>query len=43
MIEVLAQAADQATELTKHSEGITGSIQGALGCLGLQLVLGLLE
>ena len=34
MIEVLAQAADQATELTKYSEGIN-SIQGApvaLGC-----------
>ena len=41
MVEVLAQAADQATELTKHSEGITGSIQGALGCLGAAIGVGI--
>ena len=34
MIEVLAQATEQATDLAQQASGIIGSIQGGLGCLG---------
>jgi F-type H+-transporting ATPase subunit c len=40
MIEVLAQATEQVTQATT-SGGITGSIQGALGCLGAAIGVGI--
>jgi F-type H+-transporting ATPase subunit c len=41
MIEVLAQATEQATQMTQQPEGITGSIQGGLGCLGAAIGVGI--
>ena len=41
MIDIIAQAADQAPELTQQATGITGSIQGALGCLGAAIGVGI--
>ena len=42
MIEVIAQATEQAPELTQQAlEGITGSIQGGLGCLGAAIGVGI--
>jgi F0F1-type ATP synthase membrane subunit c/vacuolar-type H+-ATPase subunit K len=41
MIDIIAQAADQATELTQQVTGISGSIQGGLGCLGAAIGVGI--
>lgn len=42
MIEVIAQATEQAAQLTQNvPEGITGSIQGGLGCLGAAIGVGI--
>jgi F-type H+-transporting ATPase subunit c len=41
MIEVLAQATEQATDVVQNVGGITGSIQGALGCLGAAIGVGI--
>ena len=41
MIEVLAQATDQATQAAAQPGGITGSIQGGLGCLGAAIGVGI--
>ena len=41
MIEVLAQATDQVTQAAAEPGGITGSIQGALGCLGAAIGVGI--
>ena len=41
MIDIIAQAADQAPELNQQATGITGSIQGALGCLGAAIGVGI--
>lgn len=41
MIEVIAQAADQAAQAAPAAEGITGSIQAGLGCLGAAIGVGL--
>jgi F-type H+-transporting ATPase subunit c len=41
MIEILAQATEQATDLTQQVSGITGSIQGGLGCLGAAIGVGI--
>ena len=41
MIDIIAQAADQAPELTQQATGITGSIQGDLGCLGAAIGVGI--
>ena len=42
MIEIIAQASEQAAQLTQDGpEGITGSIQGGLGCLGAAIGVGI--
>ena len=41
MIEVLAQATEQATDVVQNVGGITASIQGALGCLGAAIGVGI--
>ena len=41
MIEVLAQATDQVTQTAAQPGGITGSIQGGLGCLGAAIGVGI--
>ena len=41
MIEVLAQATEQATDLSQQTSGISGSIQGGLGCLGAAIGVGI--
>ena len=41
MIEVLAQATEQVSQAASQPEGITGSIQGALGCLGAAIGVGI--
>ena len=41
MIEVLAQATEQATDLAQQASGISGSIQGGLGCLGAAIGVGI--
>ena len=41
MIEVIAQATDQATQAAAQPGGITGSIQGGLGCLGAAIGVGI--
>ena len=41
MIEVLAQATDQVTQAAAQPGGITGSIQGGLGCLGAAIGVGI--
>ena len=42
MIEVIAQATEQAAQITQNApEGITGSIQGGLGCLGAAIGVGI--
>ena len=41
MIEVLAQATEQVSQAASQPEGITGSIQGALGCLGAAICVGI--
>jgi F-type H+-transporting ATPase subunit c len=41
MIEVLAQATEQVSQVASQPEGMTGSIQGALGCLGAAIGVGL--
>ncbi len=42
MIEIIAQASEQAAQLTQAGpEGITGSIQGGLGCLGAAIGVGI--
>ena len=41
MIEILAQATDQVTQAASQEGGITGSIQGGLGCLGAAIGVGI--
>ena len=41
MIEVLVQATEQVSQAASQPEGITGSIQGALGCLGAAIGVGI--
>jgi F-type H+-transporting ATPase subunit c len=41
MIEILAQVSEVAQDVTHSPEGITGSIQAGLGCLGAAIGVGL--
>ena len=41
MIEILAQATEVAQDVAHSPEGITGSIQAGLGCLGAAIGVGL--